>query len=146
MRTMATNTAPGHASEFFYIFTQNKYSKVGVGFAELIFMDPSKKAGHLSKLYVSRVYRKIKKSEKIYAKLVGMLFQTFKLEKISITILFGNETQSEDLKNLGFKLDKQFVRDGIRMRKLSVRHQDFYGFNPDPNSGGLVVQKRSENP
>lgn len=126
VNSLVFNSGQAYSSEFFYIYTSNKYAKTGLGFAEIVFPGGGKKVGQLSKLYVARIQRKIKKAAYIYGKLIHMLFQTFKLERVSINTLANNHSQNEDLKALGFKLEKFIMSNNAKFVVLSLRKSDFY--------------------
>lgn len=126
VNSLAINSPHGYNSEFFYICANNKFAKTSFGFAEIIFPEAGKRVGVLSKLYISRIYRKIKRSVYIYGKLVHMLFQTFKLDRISANIVAKNQSQNDDLKTLGFKLDKFLLVHGVKVVVLTIKRNEFY--------------------
>ena len=115
-------------SKFILFFSPNKYGQVDLGFAEITIHEENLRQCHISKLFISKIYRKMKMTLKIYAKFIEYSFNICNIEKLSLNIMPGNEGQLNDLLNMGFKLEKIILKNNIRYKFLTLKRKEFMDF------------------
>ena len=112
-------------SKLICFFSGNKYNQVDLGFAEIIIDQNNLKYCHISKLFVSKVYRKMNLTLKIYFKFIENLFNIYDIQKLSLNIIPGNEKQANDLLNMGFKFEKIITKNNTKYKFLTLKRKGF---------------------
>ncbi len=110
---------------FLFIRTHMKGILGEFGFCEVNWLERKKSIGYVTKLFIPRAYRKMRLVFPIALKLFEQLFKTLKLDKIVVKLLDGNTFVQNDLRVMGFKLEKLDYEDGKRMKLFSIRKVDF---------------------
>ena len=116
------------SSKFILFFSPNKYGEVDLGFAEITINEENLRHCHIRKLFVCKIYRKMKMTLKIYAKFIEYLFNICNMEKLSLNIMPGNEGQLNDLLIIGFKFEKIILRNNIRYKFLTLKRKESIDF------------------
>lgn len=106
---------------FMVVRAKNKGVTSEFGFCETIFNEKRKDAACITKYFVARAYRKLKMVLPITLKLVDYLFKTLKLEKLSIKLYAENNFAQNDLRIVGFKLEKIEFEQGRKVKIYSLK-------------------------
>jgi len=115
---------PEQEGIFVYIKTFNKGVAGEFGFCELIWNEKKKNVACVTKFFIPRVYRKMRMVLPITLRLVEYLFKALKLDKLVIKLLAGNTFAQNDLRILGFKLEKIDFEDGKKFKLFSMKRLD----------------------
>jgi len=126
--------SPEQEGIFVYIKTLSKGVMGEFGFCELVWNERKKNVACITKFFVPRAYRKMRMVLPITLKLVEHLFKTLKLEKLVIKLLAGNTFAQNDLRILGFKLEKIDFEEGKKMKLFSMKKIDLEDLLSDLNS------------
>jgi len=115
-----------HKSSLFLIDAHFKEAFLEFGFCEIIWDDSKVGSVHLAKYYMQKMYRKMGLMIQVTVKVLDYFFKTYKLERISIDILPGNESMQETFSLLGFNFEKVFYRDEKKWQLYVLKRRSFY--------------------
>ena len=109
------------AGVFLVIKGKSKGLASEFGFCEAVFNEKRKDSACITKYFVARAYRKMKMVLPITLKLVEFLFKSLKLEKLSIKLYAENNFAQNDLRTVGFKLEKIEFEQGRKVKIYSLK-------------------------
>jgi len=110
---------------FLFMKTGTKGVVSEFGFCEAVFGEKKKGAACITKIYVPRVYRKMKLVLPIIFRMFEYLFRVLKLEKLTIKLLSGNTFIQKEMKTLGFKLERVDYEGGKKYRYFSLKRSEY---------------------
>ena len=110
---------------FLFMKTGTKGVVSEFGFCEAVFGEKRKGAACITKIYIPRVYRKMKLVLPITFRMFEYLFRVLKLEKLSIKLLSGNTFVQKELRTLGFKLERVDYEGGKKYRYFTLKRNEF---------------------
>lgn len=124
-QSFSTLKQGGNNGIFLVIKANNQGYACELGFCEVLFSTKKKNYACVTKFFITRAYRKMRMVLPIALKLTEHLFKSLGLEKLSVRMLAENTFAQNDLRILGYKLEKIGLDLEKKTKLFSMKKEEF---------------------